>query len=293
MKNIILLILLSIATVSFGKSLENASNEVVLLRFFPNFEKDKGEWKIKNIENTFKKVTQTLYFAETETTIEQYNYYLTYLLKNKEYDKLMLSKVGKTDWRSYLPKEYMNLSDATIFENANPDNDYCPVQNIAHAGAKGFCEWLTEWYNSNRWGDTKKFKKVLFRLPTEAEWMNAAHGGKDASFLYPYGNEFRNTKGCFLNNFNCNDENCAECKISKKSESKDGGFFPVRADAYFPNAFLLYQIVGNVAEMLDIQGVAKGGSWEDAPYNCTIQSQKKYTSPSPAIGFRVVMEIIE
>jgi formylglycine-generating enzyme required for sulfatase activity len=205
----------------------------------------------------------------------------------------MVSKVGRTDWRSYLKKEYTTLSDAVIFEHAHPDNDYCPVQNIAYAGAKGFCEWLTEWYNSSRWGDTKKYKKVVFRLPSESEWMTAAHGGRNASFLYPYGNEFRNTKGCFLNNFNCNDETCNECKISKKTASKDGGFFPVRTDSYFPNDFQLYQIVGNIAEMTDKEGLAKGGSWEDAPYNCTIQSQKKYTSPSPAIGFRVVMQIIE
>jgi hypothetical protein len=52
-------------------------------------------------------------------------------------------------------------------------------------------------------------------------------------------------------------------------------------------------MIGNVAEMTSEKGKAKGGSWEDEPDNCTIQSVKTYEKPSPAIGFRVFMEIIQ
>ena len=50
---------------------------------------------------------------------------------------------------------------------------------------------------------------------------------------------------------------------------------------------------GNDAEMLDKEGIAKGGSWEDLPSQCTIKSVKKYDAPSPAVGFRIVMEVVE
>ncbi len=78
-----------------------------------------------------------------------------------------------------------------------------------------------------------------------------------------------------------------------KPESNDGGFFPVKTDSYFPNDFGLYAISGNVAEMIDQPGKAKGGSWQDEPYYGQVTVVKEYTLPSPAVGFRVFMEVIE
>ena len=77
-----------------------------------------------------------------------------------------------------------------------------------------------------------------------------------------------------------------------KSISNDGGFFPVRANSYFPNKLGLYAVSGNVAEMISVPGKAKGGSWQDAPQDGQIGEIKNYTLPNPAVGFRVFMEVI-
>ena len=55
----------------------------------------------------------------------------------------------------------------------------------------------------------------------------------------------------------------------------------------------LFDVVGNVAEMIDVKGKACGGSWNDPPEKSTIHSVKSYRKPDPSIGFRVFMDVIE
>jgi formylglycine-generating enzyme required for sulfatase activity len=62
---------------------------------------------------------------------------------------------------------------------------------------------------------------------------------------------------------------------------------------YFPNNIGLYDVVGNVAEMIDERGKACGGSWNSYPQNATIWTVDTYTKASGTIGFRVFMEVVE
>jgi hypothetical protein len=66
-----------------------------------------------------------------------------------------------------------------------------------------------------------------------------------------------------------------------------------RTTAYFPNKMGIYDVVGNVAEMVAEKGKACGGSWDDTPEESTIRSVKSYKKPSATIGFRMVMEVLE
>ncbi|MFZ4542811.1 MAG: SUMF1/EgtB/PvdO family nonheme iron enzyme [Saprospiraceae bacterium] len=247
-------------------------------------------WEVKKIENTFKRVKERLYFAETEITNQQYNYFLIALLQEKNFELLNQVKAEKTAWKSLLPEKYKTLDDKILFKHGHPDGDFMPAQNMTYESAIEFCKWLTNTYNQED-PAKRKWKKVIFRLPTESEWEFAALAGKK-QVNYPWGGpDYRNLKGCFLSNFNSLDEPCKTC--TSELDSKDGGFFTVQGNTYFPNEFGLYGMSGNVAEMVQTKGIAKGGSWEDLPVDCTIQSQKKYSAPSPAIGFRILMEIIE
>ncbi len=177
----------------------------------------------------------------------------------------------------------------SAFRSLHPDGENAPVQNISHAAAQQYCEWITRVYNCNT--GKKKFKKVLFRLPTQEEWTLAAAGGKK-QVPYPWGGYYlRNSKGCYLCNLNAT-EPCGDCPEGKGADN-DGGFFTVPVTSYFPNDFGLYCVSGNVAEMLQQEGITMGGSWKDIGYKCQISVTDQYTESGPTIGFRVFMEVIE
>jgi formylglycine-generating enzyme required for sulfatase activity len=274
----------------------------------------------KALEKNMKKVSDRLYAADSETSNAQYDAFLTDLLKNKDFEQLDRCKTTKTDWVSLLPQELQNLPAKQIFRHGHPDDPGLPVQNISHEAAQRYCAWMTQVYNASP--EKKKFKRVVFRLPTEAEWMSAARCGR-ADVPYPWGGyTIQNSKGCYLGNYNTT-EPCGDCPgqslqitVSASSElaapSKnaempalkdlaklalgahyDGGFFAVPVNSYYPNDFGLYTISGNVAEMIAEPGKTKGGSWQDIPYYGQISTVKEYEGPSPAVGFRVFMEVIE
>jgi hypothetical protein len=250
---------------------------------------------VRSLDKGIKEIsgTKNLYAFETEVTNAQYEAFLVDLVKNKEFGQLGICQAPRTDWNSLLPAQYQNLPATEIFKNAQPDDPTCPVVNISHEAAQQYCDWITKVYNAST--DKKKaHKKVRFRLPTEAEWELAARAGRN-DVPYPWGGYFiRNSKGCYLGNYDVSGEApCKDCPNANTNRPDDGGFFPVKADSYFPNDFGLYNMSGNVAEMIDQQGVTKGGSWFEIPYYGQISSHNTYEKPQPYIGFRFFMEVIE
>jgi len=251
--------------------------------------KIKSHMNIKQLDKKMKKVRPGLWAASVETTNASYEQFLLDLLKEKEFDLLETCKATKIDWLSMLPEVHGHEEERRILENGGGDWPEAPVTNISYEAAVAYCEWLTMVYNGH--GKRKKHKEVLFRLPTEEEWEYAALGGKEAA--YPWGGYYyKNLKGCYLANFYSSDEDAKPNKHGYISPGLDGGIFLVHADAYFPNEYGLYNTSGNAAEMVQGGLVAKGGSWEDLPADCTIQSKKKINGPSPSLGFRVFMEVI-
>lgn len=112
-----------------------------------------------------------------------------------------------------------------------------PVVGVNWNQATAFCEWRTQYLNSFL-ESKKKSPESDFRLPTEAQWEYAARGGRSQA-PYPWGGYYlRNKKGCLLANF----------KPGRGNYPEDGGLYTVRADAYWPNDFGLYNMAGNVAE---------------------------------------------
>jgi gliding motility-associated lipoprotein GldK len=119
----------------------------------------------------------------------------------------------------------------------HPAFDDYPAVGVTWHQANAFCYWRT-----NLWADyrTPRGEPLMdiFRLPTEHEWEYAARGGKKLA-PYPWGGPYvRNSKGCILANF----------KPGRGNYPEDGGFYTVRADAYWPNDYGLYCMAGNVAE---------------------------------------------
>jgi sulfatase modifying factor 1 len=187
-----------------------------------------------------------------------------------------------------------------------------PVVGVSWTQATAFCEWRTQYLNAFL-ESKKRATESDFRLPTEAEWEYASRGGRSQS-MFPWGNYYlRNKKGCLLANF----------KPGRGNYPEDGGFYTVRADAYWPNDFGLYCMAGNVAEWTsslyyegaynfqhdmnpDIRYNAKdqdpprmkrkvlrGGSWKDVGYflQTSTRSYEYQDTSKSYIGFRSVIDL--
>jgi gliding motility-associated lipoprotein GldK len=187
-----------------------------------------------------------------------------------------------------------------------------PVVGVNWKQASAFCVWRTQYLNAHLEGKHMATESD-FRLPTESEWEYAARGGRSQS-MYPWGNYYlRNKRGCLLANF----------KPGRGNYPEDGGFYTVRADAYWPNDFGLYCMAGNVAEWTssfyyegasnfehdmnpDIRWNAKdtdpprmkrkvirGGSWKDVGiYLQTSARTYEYQDTAKSyIGFRCVIDL--
>ncbi|HRP32044.1 MAG TPA: SUMF1/EgtB/PvdO family nonheme iron enzyme [Agriterribacter sp.] len=187
-----------------------------------------------------------------------------------------------------------------------------PVVGVSWKQAVAFAEWRTKYLNSFLESQNRT-QESDFRLPTEAEWEYAARGGRSQA-PYPWGGYYlRNKKGCLLANF----------KPGRGNYAEDGGLYPVRADAYWPNDFGLYNMSGNVAEWTssiyyegaynfqhdmnpDIRWNAKdsdpprmkrkvlrGGSWKDVGYFLQVSTRTyEYQDTAKSyIGFRCVIDL--
>lgn len=195
----------------------------------------------------------------------------------------------------------------------HPAFDDYPVVGVTWGQANAFSAWRTKFWSDYR---TQRGEVINdpFRLPTESEWEYAARGGKDLS-PYPWGGPYtRNTKGCLLANF----------KPGRGNYPDDGGFYTVRADAYWPNDYGLFNMAGNASEWTisayhpnsyafvhdlnpDIRYDAKdddpvtlkrkvirGGSWKDIGYflQTGVRHWEYQDSAKSYIGFRNVLTFL-
>lgn len=195
----------------------------------------------------------------------------------------------------------------------HPAFDDYPVVGVTWGQANAFSAWRTKFWSDYREARGEAINDP-FRLPTESEWEYAARGGKDMS-PYPWGGPYlRNTKGCLLANF----------KPGRGNYPDDGGFYTVRADAYWPNDYGLFNMAGNASEWTvtayhpaaysfvhdlnpDIRYDAKdddpitlkrkvirGGSWKDIGYylQTGVRHWEYQDSAKSYIGFRNVLTFL-
>lgn len=181
-----------------------------------------------------------------------------------------------------------------------------PAVNMSYEGAIEYCKWLTELYNKD---PNRNFKQVVFSLPTQKEWKLAAYGGKPEN-LYPWGIRLRSHDGkdmCKM--LSVVEELMVRDTTGNPTENWDLAYSqnPRRGMPYFilpidytepvksyePNGFGLYNMSGNVAEMVLEKGICKGGSFNSYGGEVQINFVGHYTETLPELGFRVFMKIIE
>jgi sulfatase modifying factor 1 len=128
----------------------------------------------------------------------------------------------------------------------NFDGDEQPVVNVTRPQANAFARWLSQ----RNTGKT-------FRLPTEAQWEYAALAGQSTLF---YWDKDKSNQACQYANIA--DRTFGRVQNIKNVQPCDDKYAITAPVAQFkPNAFKLYDLIGNVAE-----------------WTCSAKSSNKYSS---------------
>lgn len=245
-------------------------------------------------------IVDAFFMGQTEVTNGEYRAFLQDLAKTG--DNAMLSKCmpDSSLWLSAFAYGF-NAPFVDVYHWHPAYKDY-PVVNITADAAVAFCDWLTKKWNKEV--ASEKHLKGVYRLPIEPEWVRAARGDHH-QWIYAWGDPkgkknddkfLRNKKGEFQCNFlsNSKEFKAIDTVYVKKGEKKNDVVLdnyvvagPVKS--YSANLFGLYCMCGNVSEMLNGGGVAKGGSFNTSAYSLRIDTPaESFSKPSPFVGFRVV-----
>ena len=185
-----------------------------------------------------------------------------------------------------------------------------PVCRVSWNEATAFCDWLSE-----KTG-------LSFRLPTNDEWEYACRAGTTTPFYFgDWGADFTKyanladqtliefiSDNYFRQRIPIPHVTYYDDWVPKDRRFCDNGFLSERSGRYAPNAWGLYDTLGNVSEWtstvsrpnygLDFmdsradERVARGGSWRDRPYRATATAEKEYYPWQRVfdVGFRVVCD---
>jgi formylglycine-generating enzyme len=241
----------------------------------------------KHIDKNLAKVADSLYAFKYETSNGEYNFFLGEIKKTNQslYNKCL---VDSTNW-ALRYGEPMN-----IYYHRHPAYANYPVVNVSHEAANEYCKWMTEFYNSD---PKREFKKVEFTLPTVAEWILAAQGGRSQA-MFPWANYYlRDKNGRYM----CNMRHLDEINVYRDKDGRvvvadsldDRPFYTSTVHSFYPNDYGIYNMSGNVAEMTNQHGLTKGGSWNSFGGEVHIRASKIYNQASPEMGFRVFMHVVE
>lgn len=236
---------------------------------------------------------QSFIMFKTEVSNFNYREFLTDLKKRGELEKFNIATIDSELWIN--PLGY-GEKYTEYYHNHPAYRDY-PVLNISKEGAELYCEWLSEKINEGLASD----KKLVFRLPTHAEWMRAAQGGLENN-PYPWKSPFLiNSSGNVMCDFlSLDGTSIGRDSIGKlqvypvpyRSTSNGNSDVTAPVKSYWPNGYDVYNMSGNVAEMVSDKAIVVGGSWQDPGYDVRIESQKPYVGAGRNSGFRMVATVV-
>jgi formylglycine-generating enzyme required for sulfatase activity len=235
------------------------------------------------------------YILSTEVTNWNWKEFLYYLKQQGKMDEYNANLPDTTVWRHHL---VYNEPYVDYYFRHKAYSEY-PVVGINLTQAKAYANWLTDVFIHQKEG-----AKITFSVPTKKQWIRAARS--ESTTEYPWeGQYMRNSKGSFLANFKTLDERFISRKDLNGNYTDfyqiyvDDNFMDNEmtitspAESYYPNQFGIYNMSGNVAELVSDDTVAMGGSWNDTGYDVRVESEQPTTEPRSTIGFRVVAVIDE
>lgn len=240
------------------------------------------------------KVSENLYFQETEVTNLEWKEYLyfTRLDSGEQYYASMLPDQSKLPCPNYFYDNFYNLY---------------PLVGINYDQAKAYCNWKTEVANIIFEVHCRKNIHLTFRLPTQEEWELAVADNDYTTDDLP------------VVKISIDGHSYLRKLLSLKESTKDvkkkvvafnrankplypihclQEWSPFQIQNYpqyvysFPhNQFNLFHMRGNVFEMLDNKGLAIGGSYLTDYNNSISNPLLKYETPKKDLGFRTICEV--
>lgn len=272
--------------------------------------RDKDHWSLIPMSTIVYKgdtiSVASFYISTTEVTNKQYRTFVHDLLAQGRVEDYLKAVPDTLQWAKH-------LASAEAMTNMyfwHPAFDEYPVVNISREGARMYCNWLTESVYKKlleKYPEPKESSGNIYehgfindlRLPVEAEWVTAAQGGMPTPAYAWEGQFLRNKKGMFMANFKPPGKDNAT-----SNWPEDGAMLSAPVTSYWPNKYGLYNMCGNVAEMVwkhgdkytgnwrDLTSSTKGGSWNSDSEHIKIEGADEYegiSEGSPFIGFRPVM----
>jgi len=252
---------------------------IALASFIPQQKMAKNDFK-KNFASLY----DGLYMGKYEVSNSSYKQFLNAqkeLLSDANYKSLEVSQEVFTKQDSKLAP-----FDKYYFEHSAYEN--YPVVGISYNAANAYCDWLTAKYAN----ELVKGKHIKFSLPTKAAWQFAGNSG-DAAKQFSWGTGFtKNNRGKFLANFKGSfDSNSGTDEYAKAIGAGKRINITSPVNSFFPSSAGVYNLCGNVAEMLDEEEIAAGGSFLSEVNDITLNSFRKYDGASLNIGFRVMASL--
>ncbi len=251
---------------------------------------------------------QSFYMGKKEISNKEYRIFLFDLLIQGRKDEFLIAKPDQSQWSI----GQVNKSAMEEHYFSHPAYDNFPVVNVSRAGAELYCKWLSQ--ELLKFVDDKHPERYNdVRLPMHVEWVFAA-SAEGKQLPYPWdGIYLRNYQGLILANYRAEMDPLRQDyranitpqdTLNQGSATFQGEDITAPVGSYFPNANGLFNMSGNVAEMVyhsntdpRVEIYAKepgtaGGGWMNTAEEIKILAPDPYKGIVDAhrnIGFRIVM----
>lgn len=230
-----------------------------------------------------------------EVTNAEYRKFLAYLGHNNMVEEFQIAQIQNDGWELHRGTDASYLEPLKGNYATHPSYDHYPVVNITKEAATLYCTYLKE--TLNRDAMKNGFVVTEVRLPTLNEWIYAAKGGyNDAP--YSWGSYYlRNAEGYVLANYNMiGTENIrtnyetGELEVVQNKDSYNSSY-TAPSVSFLPNDYGLFNMCGNVAELIADSDKAAGGGWRSTGYDIQVTSQLPFEDYSCDVGFRPILMI--